>query len=336
LPPYERGEPGSGGPIDFVEPFAGLPPRFSMFQRLLNQEQGWTRGNMTATEVSVEIRAMRPQDAEPSGIACYDAHTSLAAAHNLPYEQVSVDYSINLMRAKLCDPNAYGVVADRDGSIEGSVFLNTFPGQPVASIGPLSVRPESEGGIGRQLMLNAIGEARRRAVSRIRLVQSPSHLRSLALYTKLGFVMREPLVLIQGTPPAARFPGRSIRWASAGDQGHCDSLCTTVHGFSRSFELAQAIRQSTAMVVEKNGRITGYSTGLGFRSHAVAETSEDLKVLISGSPVTHGPGFFAPVRNADLLSWLFDAGCRAAWPAALMTLGSYQEPRGSFLPSIAF
>jgi hypothetical protein len=39
--------------------------------------------------------------------------------------------------------------------------------------------------------------------------------------------------------------------------------------------LRGAIRQSTATVVEHDGRITGYATIVGFFGHAVGETNND-------------------------------------------------------------
>jgi hypothetical protein len=91
-----------------------------------------------------------------------------------------------------------------------------------------------------------------------------------------------------------------------------------------------------ATVVERSGRIVGYATGIGFRGHATTETTGDLAALIRSASGFHGPGFFVPVRNTELLSLLLEDGFRALWPAALMTLGPWQEPRGAYLPSIAF
>ena len=70
----------------------------------------------------------------------------------------------------------------------------------VAVIGPLTVQPRVEGGVGRGLMEAAVSQAKKAGFSRVRLVQSPSHIRSFVLYTKSGFVLREPLFLMQGAP----------------------------------------------------------------------------------------------------------------------------------------
>lgn len=116
----------------------------------------------------------------------------------------------------------------------------------------------------------------------------------------------------------------------------CTALCRRVHGLEREGELRGAIRQGVATVAERDGCLVGYTAGLGFLGHAVAETTDDLKALIAGAPAILGPGFFVPTRNGELLRWLLGAGMRAVWPAFLMSLGPYQAPAGAFLPSVAF
>ena len=65
------------------------------------------------------------------------------------------------------------------GNILGSIFIHKFSPSPVAVIGPLTVHPSSEdGGIGRLLMDVSLDKAREQKLERIRLVKSPSHIRS--------------------------------------------------------------------------------------------------------------------------------------------------------------
>jgi predicted N-acetyltransferase YhbS len=286
---------------------------------------------------SVNIRAIKSQDIEPCGRTAYAAHSAVAAAHNVPCEHPSIEFSIGVIGNKVKDRNAAGFVAERGGRVLGSIFLNTFPPAAVAAIGPLTVDPVAEGAaVGQRLMQAALDEAKVRCLERVRLVQSPSHLRSLALYVKLGFEIREPLVLICGKPAPEKVDDCLVRTATTADAPACDALCTCVHGFARNAELGAAIAQHTAALVERGGRVTGYSTGLGFRGHAIGETTDDLKALIGDAPAIMGSGFFAPVRNGELLRWLLARGFRMSWPATLMTKGPYQEPAGAFLPSIAF
>jgi predicted N-acetyltransferase YhbS len=282
----------------------------------------------------MSVRPITAADVEACGQVAYAAHSTMAAAHNFPCEQPSVQFSIGLIDAKVKDPNAQGFVAEQNSRIVGSVFLNMFPPEPMAVIGPFTVDPNASGA-GRLLMQAALEAARAQHIERIRLVQSPSHLRSLALYAGLGFEVREPLVLVSGTVPIGGQHKAAVRKATADDIEACVELCTVMHGFARGFELRGAIDQQVATVAVYDDRIVGYMAGLGFRGHAVAETTEHLKALIAGAPAVLGPGFFVPTRNGELLRWLLANGFRAMWPATLMTKGSYHDCVGAFLPSIA-
>ena len=285
----------------------------------------------------VVTRPIRADDVSACGQIAFDAHRQVAATHGFPTEQPSPEFAIGLMNAKVRDPNAWGIVAEQDGQIVGSVFLNLFPPTSIAAIGPLTVDPARQGGVGERLTAAALDESRRRGIERVRLVQSPSHPRSLALYVKMGFDVREPLLLMQGKPPSPDAAGDAVvRPATQNDLETCNALCTRAHGFARTLELSMALAQGTAAIVEAAGRITGYASGIGFRGHAVAENDDQLWALIAQPPAFLGPGFFFPARNTDLLRRLLQAGLRIGWPATLMTIGPYQEPTAAYLPSIAF
>jgi hypothetical protein len=170
----------------------------------------------------------------------------------------------------------------------------------------------------------------------VRLVQAAYHNRSLALYTKLGFDIREPLSTLQGAPLNLKIPGHAVRQANEGDLEACNRLCIRVHGYTRGPELFDAIKQGTATVVEHGGRITGYATMVGFFGHVVGENNEDLKALIGAATAFYGPGFMLPTRNSELLRWCLDNGLRIVQPMTLMSTGLYNEPVGAFLPSIIY
>ena len=92
----------------------------------------------------------------------------------------------------------------------------------------------------------------------------------------------------------------------------------------------------TAMVVERHGRVTGYTTGIGFAGHTVGETNEDLKALIASAQGFGGPGFHVPNSNGELLRWCYDHGLQMVKAMTLMTLGMYNEPQGAYLPSVFY
>ena len=58
--------------------------------------------------------------------------------------------------------------------------------------------------------------------------------------------------------------GCTVRPAQLADVKVCDIVSRQVHGFSRTVELAEAIQQGTASVIEREGRMTGYATVLAF------------------------------------------------------------------------
>jgi predicted N-acetyltransferase YhbS len=288
--------------------------------------------------MSLTIRPIDQKDVESCGKIGYEAHKAVSGAHGYPSEQPSEEFGIGLVKRILGNPNTWGVLAEREGKILGSIFLHKFPPSPVAVIGPLTVHPSAEGRVGKALMDAALCQARKQGQDMVRLVQSPSHIRSFALYTKSGFILREPLFLMQGQPLKRRNSGAdNVRFIhEENDIAACNGLCKSVHGFSREMELRQAKDQGVAALVERNGTITGYAAGIGLFGHAVARSNEDLRALIATAPAILGPGFFTPARNRELVNWLFENGFRIGWPANLMTVGPYQEPSTPFLTSLAY
>lgn len=185
--------------------------------------------------------------------------------------------------------------------------------------------------------MNAVMErSREQQHPGLRLVQSAYHRRSLSLYAKLGFVVREPLAVISGTPLRRQVPDCTVRKATQEDVAACAKLHFQVHGFDRSEELRDGMLQGSATVVERAGRITGYASGIAFFSYAVAETNYDLEALIAAADAFGGPGFLIPVRNAELFRWCLENRLRVVEPMTLMTIGLYSEPQGAYLPSILY
>jgi hypothetical protein len=109
-----------------------------------------------------------------------------------------------------------------------------------------------------------------------------------------------------------------------------------VYGLSRLNEIAGSVEQGTGTVVEKDGRITGYSTSVAFFGHSVGRTNDDLKALIAAAPEFGGPGFLLPTRNGEVMRWCLENGLRIVQPLTLMCRGDYSEPQGAFIPSILY
>ena len=284
------------------------------------------------------VLVLRPgtvEDAEPCGRICYEAFATLATGHGFPPDFPSPEVAIEVLSGLLCHSGFYSVVAERDGAIVGSNFLDER--SRIAGVGPITVDPAAQNvGVGRQLMIAVLERARDRPLSGVRLLQASYHTRSLSLYARLGFHVREAVATLQGAPVAAGIAGYSVRVATVEDLRACDRVCLLVHGHDRSGEVLDAIRQGQAKVVEHDGRITGYTTGIAFFAHAVGETNEDIKALIGAASEFGGPGFLLPVRNAELFRWCLERDLKVIQVMTLMTLGLYNEPTGAYLPSILF
>jgi len=288
-----------------------------------------------ATGQPAVIRRAQPADVDTCGLTCYDAFTTLNKLHSFPPDFPSPDAAKHVISMMFSHPGFYCVVAEQDGKIVGSNCMDER--SAIAGIGPITIAPSVQnGGVGRQLMMAVMDRAAERRFPGVRLVQAAFHNRSLSLYAKLGFDIREPLVVMQGRPIHQVPQGYSVRRAVENDLEACNALCRRVHGHDRSGEMSDAIAQGVARVAERGGRITACASIVGFFGHTVAENSSDLQALIGGVDEFAGPGFLLPTRNTELFRWCLNHGLRVVEPMTLMTVGLYNEPAGAFLPSILY
>jgi GNAT superfamily N-acetyltransferase len=281
------------------------------------------------------LRSATAADAGECGRICFEAFASICDAHNYPRDFPSPEIAAGVLGGMISHPGFYGVVAERHGNIVGFNFLDER--SVVVGIGPVAVDPTVQNkGIGRALMRDVMDRGHSLGALGIRLLQATYHNRSLSLYTSLGFHVRELLSVLQGKPLNLRFPGYDVRPATAVDAAACDALCHDVHGFDRGKELTDAIGQGSAMVVEHQGQITGYTTGIAFFAHTVCRTNCDLQALIGAAPEFGGPGFLLPTRNHEVFAWCLAHGLRVAYPMTLMTIGLYNEPAGAWMPTVLY
>ncbi|MGA7150605.1 MAG: GNAT family N-acetyltransferase [Pseudolabrys sp.] len=282
--------------------------------------------------MNVKLRRGSHNDAEACGHIIYDAFKALADNHKFPPDIPSAEIATGRVSTLLTHPGIYGVVAELDGRIVGSNFLDER--SSISGIGPISVDPTvQERGIGRRLMQDVLDRAAEQKFPGVRLLQAGFNNRSLCLYTMLGFRSREPISILQGKAINAKISGYDVRPATEADADACNRLCRQVHGHDRNGELIDAIRLRTASVVVRGDCITGYTSAIAFFGHAVAETNADLMAMIAAAPEFGGPGFLVPTRNYELLSWCLGNRLRLVYQMTLMTIGLYNEPAGVWLPS---
>jgi predicted N-acetyltransferase YhbS len=285
--------------------------------------------------MTIHLRPGNPADARACGAICYEAFRTVCTAHGFPPDFPSVEAATEAMAMMLGHPRVHSVVAEIDGRIVGSNYLDER--SSIRGVGPISVDLTVQNrGVGRQLMQAVLDRAHERQAAGVRLLQAGFHNRSLSLYTTLGFRTREPVSILQGAPVARHMPGCEVRPAAPADLAAGNALCRQVHGFDRGAELSEAIAQKAASVVERGGRITAYTTSVAFFGHTVAETNTDLMALIGAAPAFGGPGFLLPTRNHEVFTWCLAAGLKLVYQMTLMTVGLYNEPTGAYLPSVLF
>jgi GNAT superfamily N-acetyltransferase len=284
---------------------------------------------------SLVIRRATAADVDACAKICYQAFTTINAEHNFPPDFPSSEVAGHVISSMFLHPKFFCVVAEQDGVVVGSNCLDER--DSIAGIGPITVDPSAQNvGAGRRLMAAVMERAAARNFAGVRLVQAAFHNRSMSLYAKLGFDIREPLVAMQGNPIRKTPAGYSVRSAKSPDLDACAALCLRVHGHHRSGEMSDAIDRGTALVAEHHGRVVAYASIVGFFGHAVAENNEGLQALIGAAGEFAGPGFLLPTRNTQLFRWCLHHGLRVVEPMTLMSLGLYNEPAGAFLPSINF
>jgi predicted N-acetyltransferase YhbS len=285
--------------------------------------------------MEIKLRPGTPEDATECGRICYEAFASLATAHGFPPDFPSSDVAAEALLGLLLHPSFYSVVAEQEGRVVGSNFLDERSG--IAGVGPVTVDPMSQNaGVGRELMLDVMDRAKSKGFPGVRLLQAAYHNRSLSLYVKLGFQPRESIVTLQGDALRISITGFEVRPATHDDLDLCNRVCEGVHGHDRAGEVRDAIAQGTARVVEHDGRIVGYTTAVAFFGHSVAESNDGLKALIGDAADFAGPGFLLPTRNAAAFRWCLEHGLRVVQPMTLMTMGLYNEADGPYLPSILY
>jgi hypothetical protein len=233
-------------------------------------------------------------------------------------------------------PTVWGVVAEIDGRIVGSNFLDER--SPIRGVGPITVAPQGQNsGVGRKLM-RAVLE-RGEGAPGIRLLQDAFHMRSLSLYESLGFDVKEPVALVTGKPRSG--PDRRVqtRPLEENDLEECEALCKNVHGYERTNELRDAMQAFAPFVAVRDGQVVAYASTVSFwpMNHGVAKTEDDMKELLLGSAaaVEEPLAFLVPLRSG-LFRWCLEEGLRLVKPMNLMALGDYRDPQGGWFPSVLY
>jgi GNAT superfamily N-acetyltransferase len=287
-------------------------------------------------DAAVVLREAEPADAEACARIVFDAFASIHDLHRFPRDFPVPEAAVGMMAAWVPHPAIWGVVAEVDGRIVGSNFLDER--DPIAGVGPITVDPAGQNaGVGRKLM-EAVLERGRQARG-IRLVQDGFHMRSLSLYTSLGFDVTAACVVMSGEPRGTGAAGVEVRPLAEEDLEECEALCKRVHGFERTGALRDAMQAFNAYAAVRDGRIVAYASTVTFwqMGHGVAENEDDMKGLLLGAAAAEGEpiALLVPLQSG-LFRWCLEQGLRAVKPMNVMARGEYQEPQGSWFPSVLY
>jgi predicted N-acetyltransferase YhbS len=290
----------------------------------------------TATD-RITLREVEQSDTDELARICFEAFGAIHDQHRFQRDFPTIEAAAGMLGMWVSHPQVWGVVAEIDGRIVGSNFLDER--DPVPGVGPITVDPEGQNsGVGRKLM-EAVIERGKGAPS-IRLVEDGFHMRSLSLYASLGFDVTASCVVMTGK--LRDDPPEEIEVLPAGedDVDDCEALCKKVHGFSRTGALRDAIAGPFApYAAVRDGQVTAYATSVAFwpMAYGVAETEDDMKALLLGAgALSDEPiALLVPLRSG-LFRWGLDQGLRAFKPMNVMTRGEYQEPQGSWFPSVLY
>jgi predicted N-acetyltransferase YhbS len=291
----------------------------------------------TISPTEARIREITPADTETVAGILFEAFAGIHDRHRFPRDFPTLETALDLVRHFTAHPSIWGVVAEQNGEIVGSNFLDERG--PVAGVGPITVDARAQGaGVGRQLMQAVLDRAEGKYD--VRLLQDSFNVQSLALYTSLGFRAEEPVALMSGRPSAAPPADVEVRPLTPEDVQDCERLSLAVHGFERTAELRDSLLAPglEPFVAVRAGRVVGYATTVSVfpAAYAVAETEADMAALIAGAVTATGEpaSFLLPVRQHQLFRWALEAGLRVVKPMTYMSTGAHRSPRGAWIPSV--
>jgi len=92
--------------------------------------------------MDVKLRAGRREDAETCGRICFEAFSTIARGHTFPSDVPAREVGVGLVSMMLEHPHIYSVVAEVDGKVVGSNFLDER--SCIAAVGPITVDPMDE------------------------------------------------------------------------------------------------------------------------------------------------------------------------------------------------
>jgi GNAT superfamily N-acetyltransferase len=285
---------------------------------------------------SVELIRPEPSHVPELARICFEAFNSIHDRHAFPRDIPNIELATRIIGLFVTRKDCYGVAAKVGDRLVGSNFLSCT--DAVGGVGPIAVDPAFDGrGIGRVLMNDVLGYAKRNGMEQVRLQQDSFNTKSFSLYASLGFDARTPVGLMDAKPAAA--PDPAVRPATAADLPALEELSRRLYKCNRCGEIAMLLGLDLpAFLREHDGTVTGYFIP-GFLGHGVAETETDALAL-TGEAVRHVASelalFFCPLIQGNFYRAALKSGHRLRKIMTYMTLGPFESPERIWMPSIGY
>lgn len=293
--------------------------------------------SLAAPTRTIQVRPIEQDDVDEAARIAFEAFAGIADRHAFPRDFPDVDAARGMIGAFTEHPAIWGVVAELDGRVVGSNFLDER--SSVRGVGPITVDPSVQArGIGRVLMEAVLQRAA--GASSVRLLQDSFNTGSLALYASLGFDVVEQVVVMAGVPSGRRDPAVTVRPLVESDLEAAAQLWVAVHDVDRTAELRDALAAPhlTPYVAHRDDRLVACATTfLDFGvAAAAAETEDDLFELVAGAvePSGRPASFLLPLHQHDLVRRCLAAELRIVKPMTYMVAGTYHRPQGAWIPSV--
>lgn len=290
--------------------------------------------------MAIELVKPTEKDIPELSRIMFGAFDDIARRHGFQSDVPTPEIATMAMTSFVTRPDIYGVMAKRDGKIVGHNFLQIS--DPVSGVGPICVDCAVQAkGVGKQLMQNVIDHALKNHGPQVRLVQEAFNMRSLSLYAALGFTVRQPLTLV--TFESAKQDDPTVRPLKPDDVPAADALCQQTQKVTRKNELAGMIQHGPSFGATpfgrfKNGKLVAFMVP-GFFGFGAAESVDDLldvQQAAARSLPQPSHRFLLPTRQGELFTAALKRGFRSEKVLQLMTMGPYEEPTGTWYPSIAY
>ena len=157
-----------------------------------------------------------PTGDDATGLAriLFDAFDAIAEQHRFPPDCPAPETAAGLVGGLLEHPGFYGIVAELDGRVVGSNFLDER--SHITGLGPITVDPAVQNrAVWRQLMEHMLTRVRTDGRPGVRLLQATYHTVAMPLH-QAG--VRHPGVAVERPGAAAEPHDSQLRRASSNDR----------------------------------------------------------------------------------------------------------------------